>query len=123
MTFDEGLEDRLSARVRPYALTGGRTRGTRQLPLETLVRTTPEGRAALPRLQLEPRRVVELCADPQSIAEVSAHLAVPLGVARVIVGDLTGEGLLAASGAAEAGGDDRPDIKLLERVLDGLQAL
>jgi hypothetical protein len=122
MTSDGGWDDGLVTRVRPYALTGGRTRGIRQLALETLVRTTPEGRAALPRLQMESRRVVELCADMQSIAEVSAHLSVPLGVARVIVGDLTGEGLLAASEDPNPD-SDRPDIKLLERVLDGLQAL
>jgi hypothetical protein len=122
MSEEAGWDDGLVARVRPYALTGGRTRGTKQLALETLVRTTPEGRAALPRLQMEPRRVLELCADLQSIAEVSAHLSVPLGVARVIVGDLTGDGLLAASDDPNPN-SDRPDIKLLERVLDGLQAL
>jgi DNA-binding IscR family transcriptional regulator len=68
---------------------------------------------------------VEICADPQSVAEISAHLKIPLGVARVIVGDLAAEGLVAANAAAGANttAQSRPDIKLLERVLDGRRAL
>ena len=42
------------------------------------------------------------------------------GVARVLVGDLAGEGLIAVHRPNHVG--DRPDLRLLERVLDGLQA-
>ncbi|MEL7210055.1 MAG: DUF742 domain-containing protein [Actinomycetota bacterium] len=124
MTHDDRA-DGLAARIRPYALTGGRTRGNQDLPLETIVRTTPQGRAVQPRLVREQATIVDLCADPQSLAEISAHLTVPLGVVRVIVGDLAAEGLVASSGTATTANpsQDRPDIKLLERVLDGLQAL
>jgi hypothetical protein len=117
--------DGLAARIRPYAVTGGRTRGNRHLALETIVRTTPQGRAAQPRLIRESSRIVELCAEPLSVAEISAHLDMPLGVARVIVGDLAAEGLVGASGTTDPSSttQNRPDIKLLERVLDGLQAL
>ena len=124
MTSDDRA-DGLTARIRPYALTGGRTRGNQYLALETVVRTTPNGRAAQPRLMLESARIVDLCAEPLSVAEVSAHLDMTVGVARVIVGDLAAEGLLSASSAKDstAATQNRPDIKLLERVLDGLQAL
>jgi hypothetical protein len=117
--------DGLAARIRPYAVTGGRTRGNQDLALETIVRTTPQGRAAQPRLIRESARIVDLCVEPLSVAEISAHLSVPLGVARVIVGDLAAEGLVGANAATDAssGTQNRPDIKLLERVLDGLQAL
>jgi hypothetical protein len=124
MTQDDRV-DGLAARIRPYAMTGGRTRGNQDLALETIVRTTPQGRAAHPRLVQESARIIEMCAEPLSIAEISAHMVIPLGVARVIVGDLAAEGLVGAS--ANAGSpttpQNRPDIKLLERVLDGLQAL
>lgn len=117
----EGDETGLGDRIRPYALTGGRTRSGADLPLETLVRRTPAGVAALPRLTLERKRIIDLCAQPLSIAELSAHLRVHLGVARVLVGDMKAEGLLDVHRPRPIG--DRPDIKLLERVLDGLQAL
>jgi hypothetical protein len=117
--------DGLAARIRPYAITKGRTRGNQELALETIVRTTPQGRAAAPRLVQESARIIEMCAEPLSIAEISAHMGLQLGVSRVIVGDLAAEGLVGAS--ANAGStttpQNRPDIKLLERVLDGLQAL
>jgi hypothetical protein len=113
--------DGLGDRVRPYALTGGRTRSSADLPLESLVKRTARGEAALARQTREQRRILELCAEPLSVAEVSAHLGVHLGVARVLVGDMKAEGLLDVHRPRPAG--DRPDIKLLERVLDGLQAL
>ena len=109
-------------RVRPYLLTGGRTRTDVDLPLEAQIRTTPEGHQALASAGLERHRILELCAEPQSIAEISAHLSIHLQVARVLVGDLVNEGFVGtqtATGPASA----RPDLQLLERVLDGLQAL
>ena len=126
MSYDGDMQDLdlsdLSGRVRPYALTGGRTRSAADLPLEALVRRTPQGSAFAGRQTLERRRILELCGAPLSIAEISAHLGVHLGVARVLVGDMKMEGLLDVHRTRLAAGD-RPDIKLLERVLDGLQSL
>jgi len=119
---ESGWDRGLAARVRPYAITGGRTRASSDLPYETIIRATAEGQQALPRLVLERRRVVELCGNPLSVAEVSAHLKLALGVAMVIVGDLKSEGLVATS-QPRTSRDDRPDIELLERVLDGLRQL
>ena len=118
---DDDLEKGL--RIRPYALTGGRTRSTSELAIETIVRTSARGFVQQPRLTLERKRIVTLCAVPQSIAEVSAHLKLALGVARVIVGDMTIEGLLDTHAAPTSASGKGPDIKLLERVLNGLQAL
>lgn len=111
----------LGARIRPYAITGGRTRSDSDLPIEAMVSTTPRGLAEQGRLTLEPARIVALCSSPQSVAEISAHLGLHLGVTRVLVGDLAGDDLIAVHRPNHAG--DRPDLKLLERVLDGLQAL
>jgi Protein of unknown function (DUF742) len=118
----EGDDLGLGDRIRPYALTGGRTRPGVDLPLESLAMRTMEGTAALERETLERKRILELCVQPLSVAEVSAHLRVHLGVARVLVGDMKAEGLLDVH-QPRSTTDDRPDIKLLERVLDGLQAL
>ena len=123
MSFHEGPSenDDLGVRIRPYALTGGRTRAGTDLAIEAMVATTAEGTAAQGRLTLERARIVALCITPQSLAEISAHLGIHLGVARVLVGDLAQEGLLAVNRPSHVG--DRPDLRLLERVLDGLQAL
>ena len=109
-------------RIRPYALTGGRVRSSTELALEAIVRVTPRGEASASELATERRQICELCADPTSIAEVSAHLRLPLGVVRVLVGDMVTEGFLDCNDNAVPA-DSRPDLRLLERVLDGLQAL
>jgi len=114
-------DDRFGRRLRPYALTGGRTRPAVDLPLETLVVRTEGTDALRQRLALERRRIVELCESPISVAEISSHLGVHLGVARVLVGDMKAEGLLTVYRPRPA--DERPDVALLQRILDGLQAL
>ncbi len=116
-------EDGPGRLVRPYAMTGGRTRSSgAEIPLEALVIVTQMGRAQAPTLAWEQRAIAELCDSPMSVAEVSAHLKVPLGVARVLVGDMAAEGLVEMSGAS--GSEAAPnDLNLLERVLNGLRAL
>ncbi|MEJ5255896.1 MAG: DUF742 domain-containing protein [Acidimicrobiales bacterium] len=121
--YGDEHDDGPGLRVRSYVLTGGRTRSNADLPLETLVKVTPQGVSAAPRLALERKQIVSLCTTPISIAEVSAHLKVPLGVARVLVGDMAEEGLLTSYKPQHFTTGERPDLKLLERVLDGLQAL
>lgn len=102
--------------VRPYVLTGGRTRAPMELRVETLVST-----AAGPDPDVGERRsVLELCARPRSVSEVAALARVPLGVARVVIGDLVAEGRLRVHAGVDAGG---PDIALLDRVLSGLRRL
>lgn len=110
-------------RIRPYAMTGGRTRPKVDLPLETLVRTNDRGRSVRHEVGSEERRILELATDPLSVAEISAHLGVVLGVARVLVGDLVAGGRLDRSTPATATPTGAPDVSLLERVLDGLKAL
>jgi Protein of unknown function (DUF742) len=106
-------------RVRPYAMTGGRTRPTHDdLELEALVSTTSVGERT-PTLTVEQRAIAALCHDLLSIAEVSARLRLPLGVIRVLVGDMADEHLVIVYRPAHAG--DRPDLALLERVLHGLR--
>ena len=110
--------------VPPYAMTGGRARpvlAPEQLELESLVSTTSLGETSAPALIPEQQAIVLLCRDVLSIAEISAHLDVPLGVARVLVGDMAAEGLITLHRPTSPG--VRPDLALLERVLYGLRAM
>jgi hypothetical protein len=108
--------------VRPYYMTGGRTRPAHdELELETLVSTTALG-ATSPKVGgVERRAIVSLCRDLLSIAEVSARLDLPLGVARVLIGDMAEEGFVILHRPTTVG--DRPDLALLQRVLYGLHQL
>lgn len=110
-------------RVRPYLVTGGRTRTTVELPLECQVLTTAAGKTAIPTLDHERRRIAELCVSPHSLAEISAHLGIHLQVSRILVGDLIQADAVSTKQARSASSNNRPDLQLLERVLDGLQSL
>ncbi len=106
-------------RVRPYAITGGRTRARNDLAVEAIVYRTPQGEQTA-TLPLERGQILSLLASPLSTAEISARLRLPLGVTRVVLGDLIDEGYVAVNSRSANG---RADLRLLERVLDGLQAL
>lgn len=108
--------------VRPYAWTGGRTSSSYDLRLETLVSLEHNGIAiAMRDTTAEQRSIVEMCANPRSVAEVSALLAVPLGVVRVLLSDLISMGVVAVHDNAVAA--TGADFTLLERVLVGLRNL
>ncbi|MEU7645824.1 DUF742 domain-containing protein [Streptomyces huasconensis] len=109
--------------VRPYAMTGGRTRPRYQLAIEALVHTTAQPHQLQGQLP-EHQRICNLCREIKSVAEISALLSIPLGVARILVADLAEAGLVAIhqpGGDESAGG--QPDVTLLERVLSGLRKL
>jgi hypothetical protein len=112
-----------SGLVRPYAMTGGRTRPRYQLAIEALVSTTADAERLRGQLP-EHQRICVLCREVKSVAEISALLTIPLGVVRILVADLAEAGLVAIhqpGGDTSAGG--QPDVTLLERVLSGLRKL
>jgi len=111
-----------AAAVRPYTWTRGRTKSGFDLAIETLVSTSPRGRAQAATLQLEHRAVAELCEQTRSVAEVAALLSLPLGVARVVLGDMAGLGVVTVHQTASSAGS-APDLALMERVLSGLRRL
>jgi uncharacterized protein DUF742 len=116
--FDDGDDVSL---VRPYSRTGGRTRTTIDLALETLVSVSGRGRRSVVDPEHQP--VVDLCTQARSVAEIAALLAVPLGVARILVADLAQEGLLSVHDTATPQTDGAPSVELMERVLAGLHRL
>jgi hypothetical protein len=109
--------------VRPYAMVGGRTRGgsDAHTPVEAIVVTVDVVRATT--LTLEPRQIARLCVTPSSIAEISAHLGVPVGVVRVLVADLVGSGIVEVHLPCGRRADGTVERGLLERVLAGLESL
>lgn len=111
-----------SGLVRPYFRTGGRTKPSYDLAVEALVSTSERGRL-FDRLTVpEHRSICGLCLDTRSVAEVAAHLRLPLGVVRVLIGDVAGLGLVLIHTANVTEGD-RPSIEFMERVLSGLRRI
>ena len=109
--------------VRPYRLTAGRTDTTVHLPLEAPIRAvSAPGARQWPPGDLR-GRIVELCARDPSVAEISARLDVPLGVARVLVGDLVGAGYLRVQTSLTDRSTHDERRELIGRTLRGLRAL
>jgi hypothetical protein len=114
----EELPPRHSAQdfVRPFVITGGRTRASDDsLRVETMVQATGRDR----NLDHERARIVDLCFDPCSIAEIAAKVHMPLGVVVVLVGDLV------EAGCVETTYSDPVEIELsaLTRMIERVRAL
>jgi hypothetical protein len=111
-----------AAIVRPYAWTRGRTRAAMDLRIEALVTTSELGEDIQTLTHTEHRSVAELCTEPRSVAEVATLLHVPLGVAKVLLGDMANLGLVIVHKTA-TGGANKAHLMLMERVLSGLRRL
>jgi len=111
-----------AAAVRPYTWTRGRTKSGFDLAVETLLSTSQRGREQVAMLPIEHRAVAHLCEQTRSVAEVAALLTIPLGVARVLLGDMAGLGLVVVHQSVTGAGNP-PDLALMERVLSGLRRL
>jgi hypothetical protein len=110
-------------RARPYTLTGGRTRAEIELPIEVTVETLPSS-DELDLASNDVRTViVRLCRDRPSIAEIASYAALPIGVTRVLVGDLVESGHLRVHAALTDRSTVSDRRRLIERTLDGLRAL
>jgi hypothetical protein len=109
--------------VRPYILTAGRTDSLVDLPLEAPIGPLPS--AEPPRWPESDVRgqILSMSTDHPSVAEIAAQISVPLGVARVLIGDLVTQGYLQVHTTLDdsATYDDRRE--LIGRTLRGLRAL
>jgi hypothetical protein len=117
--YEDGTD---AAIVRPYAWTRGRTKAALDLRIEALVTTSELGEDIQALAQTEHRSVAELCTEPRSVAEVATLLHVPLGVAKVLLGDMANLGLVIVHKTA-TGGANKAHLMLMERVLSGLRRL
>jgi hypothetical protein len=95
--------------------------------MEALVETTPRGRTAGGQSGAHSREqqyIASLCDGRlQSLAEIAARMQLPLGVARVLIGDMAAEGMVSIHEPTSFDADESMGTELLERVLSGLRRL
>jgi uncharacterized protein DUF742 len=116
------LDEAAGPVVRPYAMTRGRTRTTAgDFDLIALVIATQPLTAVHASLEPEHAAIVRLCQSPVSVAEISAHLDLPLGIVRVMLGDLLDRGLILAREPKPT--TQVPSQPILKAVINGLRSL
>jgi hypothetical protein len=127
VTSHDGYGDRWFDReagpvVRPYALTKGRTlpSGGASFGLIDVVVATNERPSVNFRPGPEHRRILGMCRRPTPIVDLTSEIDLPLGVVRVLLGDLTSEGMLRVLSSQR---QQVTDQRLLRMVLDGLESL
>jgi hypothetical protein len=109
--------------ARPYTLTGGRTRPRIELPIEATVETLAAPDELVWATSDVRTLIVQLCSDRPSIAEISSYAAQPIGVIRVLVGDLVESGHLRVHGTLTDDSSVAERRRLIERTLSGLRDL
>jgi hypothetical protein len=107
--------------VRHYALTAGRTRPPgEKLDLIDVVTAVSERCADTRELAPEHRRLIDLCQAPAAVADLASRIDLPLGVVRILLGDLREKGLVRV---VRAPGRQTAQESVLKSVLEGLRAL
>jgi Protein of unknown function (DUF742) len=111
--------------VRPYAVTGGRTQPADGEVLDLLALVVATGRPAATddpaRLSPEHRRILGLCEQQVTVADLAADTALPIGVVRVLLADLILQGAITVVRQRPAG--QRTSNDVLQEILNGLRAL
>ena len=111
--------------VRPNAVTGGRTEPADGAVLDLIAIVVASGTPAntddLMAFSPEHRRILGMCREPATVADIASDTALPLGVVRVLLADLIVQGRLTVLPHQPA--DERPRTELLREVLHGLRAL
>src|SRR5882757_5583516 len=126
---DRWYDDAAGPVVRPYAMTRGRTSNAAETKIDliALVVTKSEAgdTAALDddhSLSPEHLDIVERCqVQAISVAELAADLDLPVGVVRVLVGDLLAAAHVHIHKPVPPA--ELPDESLLREVINGLRAL
>lgn len=125
---DRWYDDAAGPVVRPYAMTRGRTSHATEAKLDLIALVVSEQdsgeAAAVDDHTLSPEHldIVERCQQQAtSVAELAADLDLPIGVVRVLVGDLlVGAHVYIHKPVPPA---ELPDESILRDVIDGLRAL
>lgn len=111
--------------VRPYAVTGGRTVPTAGEILDFIdvVVATGEGPRIINPAHDTPehRKILGLCGRQLTVADLASETELPLGVVRILLGDLIRQGAVKVVRERPAGA--RPSNKVLQEILNGLRAL
>ncbi|MBV1850175.1 DUF742 domain-containing protein [Catellatospora tritici] len=116
------LDDDAGPVVRPYAMTGGRTRPAQgDFDLIELVVATRPMLSMDAGMGTELAEIIRLCQRPQSVAEVSARLRLPAGTVRVLLADLAERRLIRRRPPVDL--RHLPTQDILRAVIDGIRAL
>lgn len=115
-------EEETGPLVRLYAMTKGRTRHARA-GLDLMAIITAAGAAPDKRARLGPEHeaILRVCQRPRSVAEISTDLDIPLGVLRVLLGDLLDRTLIVVSKPTAV--TEVPGEQVLREVIDRIRAL
>jgi hypothetical protein len=118
---DSWVDDEAGPLVRPYAMTRGRTTpANRDLDMITLVVAAKDEIDPL-ALDADYVTILQMCYRPMSVAEIAAHMDVPIVVVKVLLSDLLERGEVVARTPAR--NVKVPDMNLLQAVLDGVRRL
>lgn len=129
-TDEEDVEyvDEEVRRVRPYLITKGRTDvSSSTIPVEALVEAVAISDVIL---STEARQILDLTKTQYlSVAEISAHVKIPINVARILVSDLEQQkkirvhGLTQSNTSSGSAQDTAVTLSVLESVLNGISSL
>ena len=108
--------------IRPYAITGGRTGAESEIALEALVTPTALGSGISDQFRWEAAEILRI-ADGTAVVELAALLDIPIGVVRVLVGDLTDMGVVEITNPPAEMEGIEGYTELLQKVLDGIRSL
>jgi len=119
---DRWLDREAGPVVRPYAVTRGRTlpTGGTSFGLIDLVVASDLQAPAGSRLSSEHRRILERCPHPITVVDLASDVDLPVGVVRVLLGDLSQCGALKVVSTPRVAATNE---RILRDVLHGLQAL
>jgi hypothetical protein len=115
------FDDEAGPVVRPYAMTRGRTRPTQDLDVVALILAVQEAVPLGLGFEPEHSHILESSRRPISIAELAAHLDLPLGVVRVLIDDLVSAGCVVVRPAPTTA--ELHSRRVLEAVINGLRAI
>lgn len=126
---DRWFDDDAGPVVRPYAMTRGRTShaADKRLDLIALVLVMPGADVEDESpddhiLSPEHLDIVERCSvQATSVAELASDLDLPVGVVRVLIGDLLDAEIVHVSMPVPPA--ELPDVNILREVINGLRAL
>lgn len=119
---DRWLDEEAGPVVRPYALIRGRTRASGEVLDLIAIVTAVRGVQADP-IDLDPEHfaILRLCRLPASVADLGADLDLPLGVVRILIGDLRERALVTIHNPVPHA--RLHDPRILREVVDGLRRL
>jgi Protein of unknown function (DUF742) len=113
-------DDEAGPLVRPYAMTGGRTRGNEhELNMITLVLTVAAPTDGA--LGWERDEILRRCRTPKSVAEIAAAVDLPMTVVKVLISDLMDRGYVVSRSPVLA--RHLQNASFLQVVLDGIEQL